>query len=260
MSREKFEADFKKGGEELKSRLQDGYIEKVTKMDAKRDKLLAQRKKINEKIAEIEGKPEAVTKKERTAEEKEAITKKENFYKKYFPEKAVDLSAMEIPKRTPEEEKELTRLLIRSGSITDEEMFQKCKELFPSDKHTSSKLDEIVKDVVIRPKGAYAIWVRDTEAADEKHKNKSANMVEKEKLNTETLGERLEHELEYFDETGDHLDKNTGTICTGSRHSDGDVPRVYWHDGRMHVGRSYPDYRFDFWSPRQAVSSAEGGK
>ncbi len=68
MSREKFEADLKRGSEELKSRLQDDYIDEATKMDAKRGKLLAQREKIDGKIAEIEGKPESGSEKEEQAE------------------------------------------------------------------------------------------------------------------------------------------------------------------------------------------------
>lgn len=43
-----------------------------------------------------------------------------------------------------------------------------------------------------------------------------------------TLRERLLMELQYFDETGEHLDVEGVTFCSGSRSSDGNVPSVYW--------------------------------
>jgi hypothetical protein len=206
-------------------------------------------------VAEIKGKPEtpSVSTPERTAAEKEMISDWENLYKKYFPDKVIDLSRVEIPERTSEEEKEFTRLIVRAEGITNKMLFKKCAELFPSVNHTGENLDE-AKDFVKRPAGAYAIWVRDAEEADEKHKNKSANMAEKEKLNAETLTDRLLHELKYFSETGKHLDEKTVTF-TGSRHSDGNVLRADWYDGKFLVNRYGSDFRNDGCRFRQVVSS-----
>lgn len=215
--------------------------------------------KIEKRAAEIKGKPESESfKKERTAAEKEKIAEWENFYKKYFPDKAVDLSMVEIPQRTAEEEKEFTRLIVRAEDLSNEELFKKCAELFPSVNHTGENLD-VAKDFMRRPSGSYAVWVRDVEAADKKHKNKSADMAEKEKLNAETLTDRLLHELKYFSETGDHLDKKTGTF-TVSRISDGHVLHASWYTGNFRVDWYNSDYRDDNWCFRQVVSSAEGGK
>ena len=52
-----------------------------------------------------------------------------------------------------------------------------------------------------------------------------------------TLRERLLLEILYFKETGSHLDIKGWTICSGSRHSDGDVPYVYFNpsDGKVKV-------------------------
>lgn len=44
-------------------------------------------------------------------------------------------------------------------------------------------------------------------------------------------------ELDYFKETGEHLDVKNITLCSGSRDSDGDVPDVDWDpdDGKVRV-------------------------
>jgi len=46
-----------------------------------------------------------------------------------------------------------------------------------------------------------------------------------------TLRERLLMEIEYFKETGQHLDVKGWTICSGSRDSVGCVPSVDFHPG-----------------------------
>jgi len=207
---------------------------------------------IEKRAAEIKGKPEtAVSSKEKTAAEKEIIKEWEDFLKDCFPEKKFDLSALEIPKRTPEEEKEFTRLQFRSGSLSDEAVFLKCKEFFEAWKDTDKSLDDVAVKKSIEDS---FIWVRDTESADEKHKNKSANMIDKEGLDTESLGDRLLHELKYFKETGEHLDKKTVTI-TSSRDAAGGVWVVDWDDSRMQVRRSGPGGHDGGWRPRQVVSS-----
>ena len=40
---------------------------------------------------------------------------------------------------------------------------------------------------------------------------------------------------QYFFETGKHLDFSNITLCSGSRDSDGNVPDVYWDDGKLCV-------------------------
>ncbi len=249
MDRKMFEAGILAKKEEMKNEAHGEALE----MDKKRNELLTDVAAKKSELAEIEGKPEIATssKKERTAAEKEMVKEWENFLKDCFPEKQFDLSGLDIPERTPEEEKEFTRLQFRSGSLSNETLFQKCKELFPTWKDTNESLDDVVikKDV----KDSF-IWVRNEEAADEKHKNKSADMIEKEGLKTENLSDRLLHELKYFKETGKHLDENTVTI-TSARGAVGLVWIVRWFVGKLGVYRDDSDNRYDRLRPRQIVSS-----
>ena len=159
----------------------------------------------------------------------------EYFYHKYFG-LTVDLLGVKIPHRTGEQTKEFTRLIIVAGGLTLNQVYSACQKQFTCYKYADN-LDQAVPTNDRDPKtGAYAIWVRDTVEADEVHQNKSADMVAKEKLATETLLERMIHELKYFAETGKHLDVSNVTLCSGSRDSDGDVPAAYWLGGKFRVG------------------------
>lgn len=251
MSREKFEADLKAATEKARGELENGYIAEATEANSERDKIKAEISAIEEKkkhLAEIEGKPESAPQKEISAETKEKVKDWENFLKKRFPETQFNLSKLEIPERAAEEEKELTRLLFSTSKL---KLFKKCEELFPSVNYTGEDLDEFIAKNIGEDSFK---WVRNVEAADEKHKNKSGNMAEEEGLNAETIADRIMHELKYFDETGDHLDKQTGTL-TSSRASDGDVLHAYWDGGKFLVDWSHPDIHDDRWRFRQAVSS-----
>lgn len=67
---------------------------------------------------------------------------------------------------------------------------------------------------------------------DKALRNKSADDLDKEGVKCITLRERLLMELDYFNETGEHLDIKGWTICAGSRYSGGGVPCVCWDPGR----------------------------
>lgn len=90
--------------------------------------------------------------------------------------------------------------------------------------------------------------------ADEANKNKSADDLDR----TEhiTLRERLLMELDYFNETGEHLDVQNWTLCSGSRRSDGSVPGVGWYpdDRRLDVHWAHRFDRRDYLLSRSAVS------
>ena len=92
--------------------------------------------------------------------------------------------------------------------------------------------------------------------ADEKHKNKSANDVKD--LPGITLRERLLLELDYFKVTGNHLDIENWTLCTGSRDSEGVVPGVGWNrdDRKVYVSWFTPDGAFGSLRSRVAVLSS----
>ena len=97
-------------------------------------------------------------------------------------------------------------------------------------------VDDLDKDVTTNDRdqnrdGSYAIGFHRTIEADEENKNLSANKLAKRNHKGITLLERLLLELGYFLTTGRHLDEKNWTLCAGSRHSGGHVPRVRWDSG-----------------------------
>jgi len=177
----------------------------------------------------------------------------ESFYQKYLGSTR-DFSKVKIPERTAKQAIEFTRLIIVTGGLTRNQVYEACGKQFPCYKYADD-LDQAVPTNERDPKkGSYAIWVRDTVEADEVHQNKSVDMVTKEKLATETLLERMLHELKYFAETGKHLDVSNVTLCSGSRDSDGHVPRAYWNDGKFQVDWYVAVDRFACLRPREVVS------
>src|SRR3989344_6716905 len=79
--------------------------------------------------------------------------------------------------------------------------------------------------------GSYCARFKKTIEADPELANKSANDLAEEKIPGITLLERLLLELGYFLATGEHLDIENVTLCTGSRCSGGLVPSVHWDAG-----------------------------
>ncbi len=145
------------------------------------------------------------------------------------------LGSVNIPEKKVGQE-EFSRLLIFPKGLTNNRGYNACDKLFPCWRYPND-LDEAVPGSERDPRdGAYAIWVRDTVEADEAHNNKSANDIKQAGLKTETLLERLVHELAYFLETGEHLDTKDVTLCSGSRYSDGAVPRADWSGENFKVG------------------------
>lgn len=76
--------------------------------------------------------------------------------------------------------------------------------------------------------GSYTISFKRTIEADKENKNLSANQLKQQNHNGNTLLERLLLELGYFLATNRHLDVKNITLCSGSRDSDGNIPRVDW--------------------------------
>lgn len=179
----------------------------------------------------------------------EIIAEWEAFYKKCFAME-LNLSSVAIPAKPSGK----YRLLV-IADISLETLYAKCKELFPVWRWTTDDLDKIVVENERDTKnGTYAIWVKDAVEADEDLRNLSANDIKKRGVATETLAERLIHELKFFDETGKHLDVKNITLCTGSRYSGGLVPGVCWYDGRMNVSWCSPGNAHDSLRARSAVS------
>src|SRR3989304_9001611 len=143
----------------------------------------------------------------------ELIAEWEGFYQDTFGIRA-DFSNLQIP----EKESGFNLLIIMAGGMTPQRLYDKCGELFPCWKFAGVTLDNLVTYSERTSKNdAYAIWVRDYVEADEEFRSLSADKIKAKNITTETLEERLLHELKYFRETGEHLDMENITICTGSR-------------------------------------------
>ncbi|EKE16211.1 MAG: hypothetical protein ACD_11C00026G0001 [uncultured bacterium] len=152
------------------------------------------------------------------------------FYKNHFLMEC-DFSNLNIPIKPGDD----WRLLV-IANLSLEQLYAKCKELFSCWRWTDDDLDKkVIWNERDAKKGAYAIWVRDVQEADENLKNLSANGIKEKGMTTETLAERLVHEITFFQETGKHLDVQNITLCAGSCYSDGGIPCVDWFDGRLGV-------------------------
>jgi hypothetical protein len=89
----------------------------------------------------------------------------------------------------------------------------------------------------------YAIWVRDRLEADMELARMSANDLRQQHIKGITLLERLLLGLKWFTEIGEHLDVESVTLCSGSRHIDGCVPTVSWgsETGKLYVHWCLPN-------------------
>lgn len=181
----------------------------------------------------------------------EVIAEWQAFYRKLGLE--VDLSGLVLP----DYEKGFDRLLVIPKGLTLNRIWAICRERFGG-KVWSWCGDDLDSNVPINDRSSidsYAIRVRDRVEADEELKSLSANDLKKKKIPGITLLERLVYELKYFDETGDHLDLENWTLCTGSRYSDSDVPDVYWDsDGGLGVDWAGPGLQYDDLRARAVVS------
>jgi hypothetical protein len=148
----------------------------------------------------------------------------------------------------PEQKPGFNRLIVVAKGLTVQQVFAVLGNHFA----TWSYYDlgtEVLTDERTNTE-THAIWARERQEADEELANKSANTIAEMGINTMTLLERLLYELVFYAETGNHLDVQNVTLCTGSRNSDGDVPLVDWDadNGKLYVlgclpGGSHPDLR-----------------
>ena len=147
------------------------------------------------------------------------------------------------------------RLLVIARDVTLDFIFQECKNIFNVQ---TSNPEEHLPDIVVserRNKKSifYAIWVKDIENSNE-DKNLSkfcAADIEAKGLATETLEDRLIHELVFFQEKRKHLDISSITLCASSRRkgvrpSLQNVWSVHWSnkEGQLEIGLFDP-YRVD---------------
>ncbi|MBU1173475.1 MAG: hypothetical protein KKD44_28240 [Proteobacteria bacterium] len=133
---------------------------------------------------------------------------------------------------------------------TAQYLFNECKKLFPCYSHAN------FSDIKSDRSGKYEIDFKPNIEADEDYKNMSANEIKEKGIRGITLEERLLLELQYFRETGKHLDINDWTLCAGSRYSDGCIPAVYWFYDKLKVNYYRPDSHYDCLRARAAVPLA----
>ena len=145
----------------------------------------------------------------------------QSFYRDLF-ETDLDYSTLRIP----DHQTGFDRLIVVAPEMGLDRLYHKCRELFFGWKYTDRELAEFVRSDRSAKSGAYAVWFRDTIAADEDLKNLSAEDNKEKNIAGITLEERLLYELKYFQETGGHLDPDTFTLCTGSQYLDGYIPTV----------------------------------
>lgn len=130
--------------------------------------------------------------------------------------------------------------IVDDGKLKTSEVLDKCKKLFD----VYSYLDDKQLDKYF-PKVKSNRYFEKNIEADEEFKNKSADDLEKEGVQGITLRERLLMEIKHFTETGQHLDVENVTLCSGSRYSGGLVPSVNWGAGyrRLYVSWYHPTDR-----------------
>jgi len=143
-------------------------------------------------------------------------------------------------------------ILPKHELITPQYLYDCCRERFKCWKWYDGSLDEAVAKNDRDPRaGAYVIWLWDRVEADKELKNFSAVKLEEMKIAGITLLEREVMEYDHFNRTDGHLDINNITLCLGSRYDGGDVPRVYWYDGKMRIDWCHPRHAHDHLRSRQ---------
>lgn len=177
------------------------------------------------------------------------IAQWEEFYLKFFG-LTVDLSEVVIPKAPTD----FNQLIIVAQGITLNAAMAACKKHFPTWQYSDDLDASVTKNDRTAEAGAYAVWFRNRVEADEETANQSADNLAKQGIKGITLLERILMELEYFGRTGQHLDIQNVTLCSGSRHSDGHVPHAHWHDGKIYVDWCNADRSYSHLRARVAVS------
>ena len=121
--------------------------------------------------------------------------------------------------------------IIDDGKLKTSEIIDQMRKQFPIyfyDEENADKNFPAPKNKTIR-------YFKKVVEADEENANKSADDLRD--VAGITLRERLIMEMQYFSETGKHLDIENWTLCSGSRYADGSVPCADWDPthGRFEV-------------------------
>lgn len=169
------------------------------------------------------------------------------WYAKYA---GINLESQEIFAVLPERQLGFDRLIVVAPGMTPNRCYETLGKQCGVWRYTDD-LSAIVTSVRTATK-LYAVWCRNRQEADLEHRNQSANQLQQK--DCLTLEERLLFEGLCFEETGQHLDEKSWTICGGSRYEDGLVPSVDGDSDFQTVGVNWCDVRSR--NSRGAVRSA----
>ncbi len=176
-----------------------------------------------------------------------------DFYQKFF---GIDLDLTDL--RIPEKVEGFDRLIVIGKGIRLNQVWNAYKDQkIPTWQWWGGSLENAMQESergIVNE--SYAIWVRDGQEADEEMKDLSADMIaasSPQKVDTESLLERLVHGLQVWDATKKHLDVDNITLCASSRSADGVVPWVSFYDACVCVSGYSPSHRDPDLRARQAV-------
>ena len=125
--------------------------------------------------------------------------------------------------------------IVRPKGISVNLVWDVCKKRFKCWQYDGFDLESLLRESERgEMKETSVRFFRTCVEADEETKNRSVNDIAR--LRGITLLERLIMELKYFSETGEHLDIESWTLCSGSRFSDGSVPCVFYAPPSGSVG------------------------
>ncbi len=136
------------------------------------------------------------------------------------------------------------------AKLKTSKLLAQCTALFPTWSYYDN--DRLDRDFPIPKEPTTRYFLKEVEP-DKETLGKSAKEADPE-MRGITVRERIIMELEYFKETGEHLDIEGITFCSGSRDSDGGVLYIYWDGGRFEVSWFNLDSSFSGCGIRSAVA------
>ncbi len=136
--------------------------------------------------------------------EKEAKREWSKFYQEVF-DKKINVGEIFFPSLS-EDREEFNRAVIVDSSISEEEIYNKCKELFPCKRDKEGSFD---KSLSSRPSNPlYCVWVEDNTEVNKELQGKTSS-----DYSNMSFKEYLLYRLKHFHDTGEHIDKKTATVC-----------------------------------------------
>lgn len=172
-----------------------------------------------------------------------------NFHREVFGKK--QLPRVKLPPQRPG----FSWGLVMAPFMTPQYLFDCARERTGAWKYEEESLNALIEhnDRDAKRDGPYALYCRNRIAADEEHKNRSAEAIASAGITGMTLAEYETLFLWYHWRTGKLLDPKTWTLCTGSRFRGGGVPGGGGYGGELDVGWASPGVASDVLRSREVV-------